>query len=82
MQDSNLRPPACKAGALPAELTALGRKDHTNVARVSAERCGPAGREAGGCDHSVRHVKEGVRGGHGSPHGKMPPAGFEPALRP
>jgi hypothetical protein len=23
VQDSNLRPPACKAGALPAELTAL-----------------------------------------------------------
>jgi hypothetical protein len=32
VQDSNLRPPACKAGALPAELTALANgKDHTNL---------------------------------------------------
>jgi hypothetical protein len=27
VQDSNLRPPACKAGALPAELTARAATD-------------------------------------------------------
>ena len=27
VQDSNLRPPACKAGALPAELTAPGHEN-------------------------------------------------------
>ena len=40
VQDSNLRPPACKAGALPAELTARGQKDHTNGPRASGAPSG------------------------------------------
>ena len=36
VQDSNLRPPACKAGALPAELTARTATDGSSGPRVSS----------------------------------------------
>ena len=34
VQGSNLRPPACKAGALPTELTARGRRTKTGATRA------------------------------------------------
>jgi hypothetical protein len=36
VQDSNLRPPACKAGALPAELTARAATDGSPAAGILA----------------------------------------------
>ena len=41
MQVSNLRPPACKAGALPAELTAPGQAKSTSAADAPIARTPP-----------------------------------------
>ena len=42
MPGSNQRPPACKAGALPTELTALGADDYGGCGRARSRRSGPA----------------------------------------
>src|SRR4249919_4357361 len=78
VQDSNLRPPACKAGALPTELTARGRKDHTNA--VGVQTCARISSTDGTCDIRVhdrrlRRARARIRAGarplptrHGSSH--------------
>ena len=42
VQDSNLRPPACKAGALPAELTARAATDGSSGRSLSSARPPPS----------------------------------------